>query len=134
MILNNKEDEKSGWDARQQFAKEIVKRISIFNNISINVQGTHLSCKLEALTDLFDTTSAWFREEDIKKVNESINEAELLIYSKSHTTKEISERMRKADTLLRSIFRQTMKFIKLAGLLMPEKENVNAYEETEKSY
>jgi len=131
-MANEPEQNQSAWDARQPFSKEIVYRINIFNNINSD-NPANLPHRLEALKDLFDTTAAWMKDDNISDVVDRIKTIEKLLFNK-WTRYARSGKQREAEDELRKVFRLVMKHIKDAKLLLPAQEYPDVTKRFEDSY
>ena len=124
--------DQSAWDARQPFSKEIVYRINIFNNINSD-NPSNLPHRLEALKDLFDTTAAWMKPDDVIDVAGRIKAIEQLLFNK-WTRHARPGKQREADDELRLVFQLVMRHIRAAGLLLPTREYTDVVQSFEDSY
>lgn len=128
----DQENPESGWDSREHFAREIVRLITVFNLIGRDSQGEHIKEKLEALIDLFLTTSGWY-EKDAIKIHQEIISIENDHYKKRPGI-ERQRNIRETEIKIRNLFMEIMNNIKKAGMLMPEKEYYDPIEGIKAQY
>lgn len=121
----------SAWDSRNEFPKEIVKRIDLFLDTNMN----QFSDKIETLTDIHDCVNAWEEKEVYDHIEEMLDKIHTIMFItdgklSSERAKDITE----ATKLIRKTYRAIMIEIRKQGLLLPEKIVFDEFEELEKSY
>lgn len=112
----------SAWDARQDFSRLIVFRISQFQDPSLK----ELEPMLEQLTKLHDLVRAWYPDAD-EGIEKKIHEIEALVYGRANSEETFKNNKEKALKAIRDTFSMIMKEIRMKGLLLPEKESKNPY-------
>jgi hypothetical protein len=125
-------DLESGWDSREHFAREIVRLITVFNIIGRDPQGEHIKDKIEALIDLFDTTAAWYKKEG-ENIDKNILDIEGHFYNPAIPSQR-PRIIRETEIRIRKQYREVMRNIMKAGLLMPEKEYFDEVEAIKAQY